>query len=684
MRIMSETLIWFVLAFPLLGTLLNGLLGPKLGKGFVKLVGPGVVAAAFVCAVLVALQPPANPDVKLYDWIGHPGGGFYVPMAVRVDPLSITMMLVITGVGSLIHLYSTGYMADEPRYARYFTYLNLFTFSMLILVLANNFLLMFVGWEGVGLCSYLLIGFYFEKWSAAQAGKKAFLVNRVGDFGFILGVIGIYWATSAVSAPGQGGTLEYTRVFELVPQLVASPAVGVGLITVITLLLFLGATGKSAQLPLYLWLPDAMEGPTPVSALIHAATMVTAGVYMIARSSALYNAALPITHHIIAWIGVITALWAAIIAISQYDIKRVLAYSTVSQLGFMFIGVGVGAYAAGVSHLVTHAFFKALLFLGAGAVMHALDGELDMRKMGGLKKHLPITRWTFAIGWIAICGIPIISSGFYSKDAILAGAWEHGYLPIAILGYITAGITAFYMTRLYLTVFEGSERLGSPEPSHAHGGAGHETHHGHDHDHGHGHGGGHGHGHTHVHPEIPVMNIALVVLGVLSIIGGWLVQGNILPGHHMAITDFLRPVVHPLEVEGHAAPSVGLLVGLSALVSLGGIAFAFVLHNSGTFARGWSGAAESLLTAHQRAYEGAMHLIFVRVGKVVSQVLWSVVDVLIIDGIVNTVGGFVSWGGDRLRTMQTGYVRNYAFVLLTGVAFVLLCFLFILQRQLQQ
>jgi NADH-quinone oxidoreductase subunit L len=643
-------MVWLVLLFPLLGVLLNGFLGPKLGKGFVKWVGPLAILAALVVTVLTFMDLEGRaPDHRLLEpmlWQWIRSGSFQVPVALRIDPLSITMMLVITGVGFLIHLYSVGYMAEDHLFARYFTYLNLFTFAMLLLVMANNYLLMFVGWEGVGLCSFLLIGFFFEKESAAAAGKKAFLVNRVGDWGFLLGLMLMFWTF---------GSLEYRSVFTAIPGM--APAHQYTL-TAIALLLFLGATGKSAQLPLYLWLPDAMEGPTPVSALIHAATMVTAGVYMIARSHALFSAS-PLAMDVVAWVGVITALFAATVAIVQNDIKRVLAYSTVSQLGYMFVGVGVGAYAAGIFHLVTHAFFKALLFLAAGSVMHALAGELDIRRMGGLRKYLPWTFGTMLLAWLAISGIPPFA-GFYSKDIILEAAYQRN-LWIWLIGLATAGLTAFYMSRMFFTVFFGPERYVPPADDHSHG------------DHAH----GHGHGHGGIHESPPSMTVPLAVLGVLSVIGGIWLCGRALPEPATLLAGFLAPAVGvPVETAGevaHGGMGATTLMVISIGIAVLGIVVAWGLHSGGAFLRERRTALRALLE-NRYGYDALLHGIFVVGGTELAVALWKYVDVQIIDGLVNGVGGMVSGAAQALRQWQTGYVRSYALTMLIGAVAVLILF----------
>ena len=717
-------LIWLVPLFPLAGVLLNGLVFSRSDRAAQRricgLLASLMVGASFVVAVIIGLNlqgilgSRAFVDVVGASWIE--AGSVSIPIALRIDPLSVTMMLVVTGVGFLIHVFSIGYMADDERFGRFFTYLNLFTFSMLILVLANNFVLLFVGWEGVGLCSYLLIGFWFEKVSAAQAGKKAFLVNRVGDFGFLLGMIILFWLTDPHSLvfnlPEEKGALDQaSKLGQIV--LWGLPAA-----TLICLLFAIGCAGKSAQLPLYLWLPDAMEGPTPVSALIHAATMVTAGVYLVARSAPLFGES-PVAQEVVAWTGAITALWAAIIAIKQYDIKRVLAYSTVSQLGFMFIGVGVGSYAAGISHLVTHAFFKALMFLGAGAVMHALDGQLDLRKMGGLRKYLPVTFGTFAIGWLAICGIPPFA-GFWSKDAILEAAYHHGIddpviRPIFWVGIFVAGLTACYMTRMFVTVFLGSERIVMGDEGHGRdaqlhdAGHGHTHVHGHDHGHGHAHDHGHAHEHeparhhgrAHVHREQTVMNIPLIILAIGSVFGGIVVflfpeflhKVTAGMGHAAAhgAGEAAGAAAHGAAAAGsegqaHGPETItvqGMLSAWQTWVSVGAAALGIMAaYGIGVekLSRGWSHATERALGAHQNIYEGLLHGIAVRGGNLMAGFLYQIVDRLIIDKLVDAAGGFVNMLADSLRTLQTGYVRNYALVMLAGAVFVVACFMIILQQ----
>ncbi|HWT46327.1 MAG TPA: NADH-quinone oxidoreductase subunit L, partial [Vicinamibacterales bacterium] len=497
---------------PFAGFLINTSLGRRLPKAVTGGLACLAMLAAFAVAVMASLTANAAAthavQQTVFRWI--PSGDFQIPFALRVDPLATVMILVVTGIGSLIHIYSTAYMHEETdsEYARYFSYLNLFAGFMLILVLGANFPVMFVGWEGVGLCSYLLIGYWFKKKTAADAGKKAFIVNRVGDFGFILGMLLLFVTF---------GSLDFQEVASRAAGMPVEHAMGA--MTIATLLLFLGATGKSAQIPLYVWLPDAMEGPTPVSALIHAATMVTAGVYMIGRNAVLFQHA-PITLGVVAGIGTATALMAGTIGLVQNDIKRVLAYSTVSQLGYMFLAMGVGAYAAGVFHLYTHAFFKALLFLGSGAVIHALAGEQDMRNMGGLRKALPITFWTFLIATIAISGIPPLA-GFFSKDEILFNAYSKGFHILWAIGVLTALLTATYMFRLVFLTFFGERRQEVPATAH-------------------------GHAHGALHDAPPAMAFALIVLAIGSIFAGFVGVPQALGGSNR-LERFLEP-----SFEAHA------------------------------------------------------------------------------------------------------------------------------------
>ncbi|HEV8309414.1 MAG TPA: NADH-quinone oxidoreductase subunit L [Methylomirabilota bacterium] len=617
-------LIWLMPALPLAGALVNLFFGRRLGHRAHWVAVPPV-GLAFCVALAAFLRVWRGHETfagPLWDWIV--AGTFRAPVTFQLDQLSAVMLLVVTGVGFLIHVYSIGYMHADPDYPRFFTYLNLFVFSMVMLVLAGNFLLLYVFWEAVGLCSYLLIGFWYTRESAADAGKKAFIVNRVGDFGFGLGVM-LIWTTL--------GTLEYTEVFARAPILT------VGTATAISLLLFLGACGKSAQLPLHTWLPDAMEGPTPVSALIHAATMVTAGVYMVVRAHALFERS-GVALDVVAWIGVVTAVFAATIGLVQTDIKRVLAYSTVSQLGYMFVAVGVGAYAAGIYHLVTHAFFKALLFLGAGSVIHALAGEQDLRKMGGLWRRLPQTRDVMLVATIAISGIPPFS-GFFSKDEILAGAWFAGRPAIFLLGLVGSALTAFYMWRLLLLTFFGASRVA------------HEV------------------GH-HVHESPPVMTVPLWILAILAAAAGlWGVpwaEGTWI-GH------FLDPVLGrgPAQEAVHHGPAWGLMA-VSVLAALGGIVVAWLF-----YIRGWAdlgkvgvpqNAAHRVLL-HKYYVDELYEALFVRPTVRVAEWCAQAFDLGVIDAAVNGVAALVARAAAGLRRYQTGFVMNYALSMLIGVVALL-------------
>jgi NADH-quinone oxidoreductase subunit L len=623
--------VWLIPTFPFLGFLINGLFGKRLTKTAVGVVGAGAVGLSFFVTVKIFLEflslPAAARPVEkvIFSWITS--GTFSVPVAFLIDPLSLVMLSVVSGVSFLIHIYSIGYMHDDPGFSRYFAYLNLFVANMLILVAANNFLLMFVGWEGVGLCSYLLIGFWYEKQSASDAGKKAFVVNRIGDFGFLLGMFVIFWTF---------GSLNFREVF----QLAAKYPVGSGVITAATLLLFVGATGKSAQLPLFTWLPDAMEGPTPVSALIHAATMVTAGVYMVARCSALYSLA-PFSLTVVATVGALTAIFAASIGICQFDIKRVLAYSTVSQLGYMFLACGVGAYAAGIFHLMTHAFFKALLFLGSGSVIHALSGEQDMRKMGDLKRHLPITYWTFIIATLALAGIfPL--AGFFSKDEILFRALTDGNIAYWAIGVTGAFVTAFYMLRLVLMTFHGKSRV--------------------DHDVLH-----------HVHESPPTMTIPLSILAVLSAVGG-LVWIPLVHGGDVFYR-FLSPSITPVVKHGgHHAMSFELgLMLFSVCVAIAGIYTAYKFYIlqpdlPSKMAEKYPGAYDYIFNKYyvDELYDATV----VEPIKNGSNFLWTEVDVKVVDGAVNGSAGVVAWLSAHLRKLETGFVQNYALAILLGVVLI--------------
>jgi NADH-quinone oxidoreductase subunit L len=610
-------------------------------RKLVAFIGPAVVGVAFVVSLLSVIALAArSPHDRLFIQVLFPwiqAGGFSAPAALQLDPLSSVMILVVTGVGFLIHVYSVGYMSHEKAFARYFVYLNLFTFAMLVLVLGSNYLVMFVGWEGVGLCSYLLIGYWYEKKSASDAGKKAFIVNRIGDFGFILGLFLLFWTF---------GTVNYTEVFAKIPMLSASGVLTTEIATAITLLFFIGAIGKSAQIPLYVWLPDAMEGPTPVSALIHAATMVTAGVYMVARSNALYLLS-PVSMGVVAVVGAATAIFSATIGITQNDIKRVLAYSTVSQLGYMFLACGVGAFTAGIFHLMTHAFFKALLFLGSGSVIHALSGEQDMRKMGSLKKHLPITFTTMFIATLAIAGIPGLS-GFFSKDEILWKAFSspHGNIVLWAIGALAAGVTAFYMFRLVFLTFFGASRM-EPQVE------------------------------KHVHESPGSMTVPLMLLAVFSVIGGWVGIPEVLGGHNY-FEEWLAPVFAHGAAGSHGAThhpvalEMGLMAG-SVAVALCGIGLAYYLYRVRTEKP--KKIAETVPVLYDVVYnkyyvDEIYDVVIVRRIVDGSVWLWKAFDAAFIDGIVNGVASLVLGAGDRLRRVQTGVVGNYAFSLLLGAVLI--------------
>ena len=628
---------WIIL-FPLVGSLVLLFAGKRLGKLSGQLAS-AVMVAAFVCGVVQFLRVLGveggehhenlrSATHHLFDWIQV--GGFSFGADLLVDQLSTIMVLVVTGVGSLIHIYSISYMDGDPRYSRFFAYLNLFAASMLLLVLADNLLLMYVGWEGVGLCSYLLIGFWFEKPSASNAAKKAFLVNRIGDFSFLLGMLLLAvtvgsLSIGAINGAANGFVLEGIGGSADIPL---GPELTAGIATIASLLLFGGATGKSAQIPLYVWLPDAMEGPTPVSALIHAATMVTAGVYMIARLSPVFELGDALI--VVAIIGGATALWAALMACTEYDIKRVLAYSTVSQLGYMFLALGVGAYSVAIFHLVTHAFFKALMFLGAGAVMHGLDNETDMRNMGGLKKSMPIVGRTFMLGWLAICGI-IPFSGFFSKDAILASAWADGQYILWGVGVLTAFLTAFYMSRMYFRVFEGKPK--APAGVHPH--------------------------------DAPLpMAIALIPLAVLSVVAGVL---N-LPGD-LRLEKFLEPALGHSEVP-HGI-TAWLLGGAALVAGIAGILFArsLYLSRAGSLRRQKLNTRfEFELTAPRNKFwiDEIYGRTIVLPGKALAAFLSDVFDRKVIDGFLVGLGRFAAGFGDIGRRSQTGYVRSYAAMFLIG------------------
>ena len=623
---------WLIPLFPGASALILAVFGKWLPKKAVSWQACLSVFASFVVSVISffgLLQIPAEslPLVKtLFPWIQS--GSFQADLSLQLDPLSSIMTLVVSGVGFLIHVYSVGYMAHDKGYKRYFTYLNLFTFAMLILVMGANLVLMFVGWEGVGLCSYLLIGFWFEKHSAANAGKKAFIVNRIGDAGFILGIFFILLVVGsgdfrAINGAIQGG---------IVTQ---------GMATLIALLLFVGATGKSAQIPLYVWLPDAMEGPTPVSALIHAATMVTAGVYLVSRMNLLFTLS-GVAGQVVGLIGAVTAIFAATMALTQNDIKRVLAYSTISQIGYMFIGCGVGAYAAGMFHLYTHAFFKSLLFLAAGSVMHALSGELDMRKMGGLRKYLPLTYPTFLVGAIAIAGVPFLS-GFFSKDAILTRAFAQGQYFIWALGLMGAVLTAFYMFRLVFLTFFGQERIEQQAKEHLH--------------------------------ESPrVMTVPLVILAFFAIVAGYVGLPVVFGEKANLFGRFLEPVIHPGS-EAHLGLSTEwMLILISVAVALCGIyiAYVFYLKSPQTPHRVVARFPFLYRVLHNKYYvDEAYNAVFVKPLVNGSRAVYDHFDLRVIDGAIDGTAAAAGFAGKALSWLQSGLVKDYALAFLLGVALFL-------------
>ncbi|MEO8216846.1 MAG: NADH-quinone oxidoreductase subunit L [Acidobacteriota bacterium] len=626
---------------PFIGFLLNGTIGQKAGKKFASVVA---LLASFTAALLATVaavayhgaHPAGEPAVNVvYTWFM--AGGVGTDIAFQIDPLSVIMVLVVTWVGFLIHLYSVGYMAHEEGYARYFAYLNLFLAAMLILVLGSSYLFIFVGWEGVGLCSYLLIGYYYDKDFAANAGRKAFVVNRIGDFGFLIAMFLMFTHIGSVD-------------FRQVAETVAGGGVSHGIVAAICLLLFLGACGKSAQIPLYVWLPDAMAGPTPVSALIHAATMVTAGVYLVVRSNVLFRSA-PEAMLVVAVIGAATALFSATIAVAQNDIKKVLAYSTVSQLGFMFMAAGVGAFVAAIFHLVTHAFFKACLFLGSGSVIHAMGGEQDIRQMGGLKTKIPITYWTFAVATYAIAGLPL-ASGFFSKDELLASAMATPYFPamgkvIWAVGTVAALLTAFYMYRLLYLVFFGKFR-GTHEQEH------------------------------HLHESPATMTVPLVILAALSAVGGLLGVPLILGGAvgvpHL-LEHWLEAIfpdvagIHPGVFEIPAGNEVMVMVGSTLMALIGWWVARTLYRNRGLESDERFGSrAPGLMTTLANKYyiDEYYDLLLVKPLTKLSVFFWRIVDA-IIDGLLSLMGYVVAAAGDLMRFIQTGNVRNYALMLFGGV-----------------
>ena len=675
--------VWLIPFFPLLGALVNGVSGSRLDTKTVGYVGCLTVAVSFVGAFLIFVKlftfAPGQRSIEItvFNWIAS--GLLQIDVTFLIDPLSTLMTLVVTGVGLLIHIYSIGYMHNDDGYWRYFSFLNLFVFFMLMLVLAANYVVMFLGWEGVGLCSYLLIGFWYEKKSASDAGKKAFIVNRIGDFGFILGLFLLFWSLSAEGIY----SLRFADVFENIHRL--DPAI----LTTITLLLFAGAVGKSAQFPLHVWLPDAMEGPTPVSALIHAATMVTAGVYMVARNHVLFTLA-PLSGEIVATIGIFTAFFAATIALVQNDIKRVLAYSTVSQLGYMFAAAGIGAFSAGIFHLMTHAFFKGLLFLGAGSVMHAMSGEQDMRNMGGLYRHIKTTALTFIIAAVAIAGIPPFS-GFWSKDEILFEAFSTGHHLIWAVGLVTAFITAFYMFRQVFLVFTGNSRADAPTR-------------------------------RHIHESPSIMTIPLILLAVLAVFGG--VVGIPFFKDGSPLHNYLNPVFGPgvllstpIQAEGvsHGAHSSleFSLMGISVSAGLLGIIIAALMYFEPLAARLPASLNPAALANRFKALHTLLYnkyfideiydtIIVNPVKKLCHYCLtfdlsvidglvngtgWLTrfaawlshkIDIYLVDGLFNSMATLVDSNSSFWRRLQTGYLQNYALVFALGLILVLGGILFLL------
>ena len=626
--------VYLVPLFPLAGFLVLGLFRNGLSKTLTGLIGSGTLLLSFVLSLFIFMevrQEGFQPVVvSLFDFIHV--GDLNIPFAFQVDQLSVLFLLIITGVGFLIHVYSTSYMHEEekPHFARYFAYLNLFVFSMLLLVLGSNYVIMFIGWEGVGLCSYLLIGFWFRNIDYGNAAKKAFIMNRIGDLGFL---IAVFWMIN------QFGSVGFTDVFS------KAPTTSVSVLTGITLLLFVGATGKSAQIPLYTWLPDAMAGPTPVSALIHAATMVTAGIYMIARSNIMYTLS-PITQMVVAIIGLSTAILAATIALKQNDIKKVLAYSTVSQLGYMFLGLGVGAYTGAVFHVMTHAFFKALLFLGAGSVIHAMGGEQDIRKMGGLKKYLPVTHITFLLACFAIAGMPPFS-GFFSKDEILSEAF--GVKPLYyVIGVAGALMTAYYMFRLYATAFLGKFR-GTEDQQH------------------------------HLHESPAAITIPLIILAILSVTGGFLGIPEVFAKNAHLLQHFLDPIfagsVSYRQSQPQNPSTELLLMAVSVGVSLVGVVYAWS-HFSKKPELGEPAGLGKVL-ANKWYVDEFYQAIIVRPLNALAKFFNDFFEKSIIDWMVNGVGKLVQYGSRQIRLIQSGQVGGYVLLMVIGMVILFLVQIFV-------
>jgi NADH-quinone oxidoreductase subunit L len=628
-QIPNINLAWLVPAFPLLGFLVTGLANKRLKHNQAGIIASAMVLLSFLISVVLFFVLRASGQneatITLFNWITI--GGMNIPFAFLIDHLSLTMMLIITGVGALIHIYSIGYMHDDERVNSFFAQMNLFTFSMLLLVMGANYLVLFIGWEGVGLCSYLLIGFWFKNPAYNYAARKAFVMNRIGDLGFILGIILLFFTFKSVT---------FSEIFSQAAGFQA----GAPVITLITLLLLVGAVGKSAQIPLFTWLPDAMAGPTPVSALIHAATMVTAGIYMIARSSILYNLA-PLTLNIIIVIGLATAIIAALIGLKQNDIKKVLAYSTVSQLGYMFLALGLGAYSAGVFHVTTHAFFKALLFLGAGSVIHAMGGEQDIRKMGGLRKKMPLTYFTFLAATLAISGIPPFS-GFFSKDLILSKAFEHSII-LYILALGGALITCFYMFRLLYLVFFGEQRLAGAHP----------------------------------HESPKVMTIPLIILSVLSVFGGFLNIPSLFNGDSKFITFLQTAVVSKASEELSHSTEIGLILGSLLLLGLV-IFYAYRTFVSKSIIPAKDGEPMpffSKLISNKFYIDEMYTAVFEKPFGFLSDFFYNKVENTVLDPAVDEIGVTTARVGALLRKLQQGNMSFYLFAMVAGI---LLFIIFIL------
>ncbi|WP_222165046.1 NADH-quinone oxidoreductase subunit L [Edaphocola aurantiacus] len=624
-------LVYLVPLFPLIGFLLNGLFWKSMPKKLAGIIGSTAILASFAVSLGIFFEvkngaAAGQGIVHLFDFITV--GNFKIPFAFMVDQLSAMFLLIITGIGFLIHLYSTSYMHDDEGFTKYFAYLNLFVFFMLLLVLGANYVVMFIGWEGVGLASYLLIGFWYKNKEYTNASKKAFIMNRIGDLGFLVGMMLTVY---------HFGTLSYNDFFAQLQGGIGAQTqngymIGSGMTNAIAICFFIGAMGKSAQIPLYTWLPDAMAGPTPVSALIHAATMVTAGIYMIARSNALFNLA-PMAQNMIAIIGLATVLLAASIALKQNDIKKVLAYSTVSQLGYMFLALGVGAYVGSLFHVMTHAFFKALLFLGSGSVIHAMSGEQDMRKMGGLGKYMPITKFTFLIGCLAISGFPFFS-GFFSKDEILAAAYAKNPM-FYYLGLLGAMMTTFYMFRAYFYTFTGNFR-GTEEQKH------------------------------HVHESPATMTIPLIILAILSLVGGLVGLPEVFSHHHL-LNEYLSPVVQNFDIH-HLDHTMELtLMGIASAIVLIMMYVARVITRKEQF-----GEAKGLAKVLENKWyvDEIYDFLIVRPLAWKARILNNIVEQKGIDGGVNGLGQLVQWGSTRLKNLQSGQVGSYLFAMVIGIIII--------------